>query len=660
MFKRNKLDLLFIAIIVIFSSIIVYFLINANNNLGIYCSDVFIYLTNSLQFAGYQIGKPSTLYLSPVICFLTSLIFRAGFINQIAIFAVTGIFFPIAIIGVYVLLRLKLSELISFFGAILFSSFSLMILWAANGSLDIPAIAFSIWAIYFTILAVDKNPKYYLLAFPIFVLGFFTRYTVGFILPLIALYILFNLDIFNHIKTRLNLFTNKKLIFKRFKDLINSKNFKYFVIGIIIALILFSTVLIVISRMGSDLTFITQTQDVVAGNKGSSIDPGFKPDPYFYLTHFPNFLSSENIEFDGVIPVLNNPSILSYFTVVLILMGGLFYILDNIKKKHEKNKEDNKKDKKQNEKNRNIKIILVIILSTIIILTYRGVSSIISEILFLINILLIFNILNNNNKNNTNKNNENNDVNNYNNKNDDNDDNNDNKIDEINTGEKSLKKIESCDNTHITDNFHSPHTKTLNLHLLMISWFFIYLIFFSFSDIKVDRYFITVLPVIAYFAAYSLDFLIKLVNRKNHINKNTKNTKNERNERNEKNEKNNKILQTIVPLVLIIIFATSAFANIGTIPSENKISNAPLIVSEWLMNYDPSYDTQVIWTYNVRYYNWYLNMNSVGAYEKDILKLEKNNVSYYISKNISQENYTIKNYTIIKKFDDINIYKRNT
>ncbi|WP_156314768.1 hypothetical protein, partial [Methanobrevibacter arboriphilus] len=36
---------------------------------------------------------------------------------------------------------------------------------------------------------------------------------------------------------------------------------------------------------------------------------------------------------------------------------------------------------------------------------------------------------------------------------------------------------------------------------------FIYLIFFSFSDVKVDRYFITVMPVIAYFGAYCLDFL---------------------------------------------------------------------------------------------------------------------------------------------------------
>lgn len=650
--NKNKLDLLFVFFIAIFSSILVYFLINANNNLGIYCSDVFIYLTNSLHFAGYNIGKSSTLYLSPVICFITSLIFRAGFIDQTAIFTVTGVFFPIASIGVYFLIRLKLNEIMSLFGAILFSSFSLNILWAANGSLDIPAVAFSIWTIYFAILAIDRNPKYFLLSFPIFVLGFFTRYTVGFILPIIALYILFNIDIFNNTKERLKVFTKKKLILKRFKDLITSKNFKYFVIGVIIALILFSSVLMIINRMGSDLTFITQAQDAVSGDKGSSIDPGFNPAPYFYLTNLPNFISSENIGFKEAIPVLYNPSILSYFILGIILISGLVYILDKTIKKQKKRKykkeNKNKKDKNdiKNVLNRNTKIISVFIISIIIIFTYKGISSIISEILFLINILLIFNILNTN----INSNNENNK------------DNKDNK-------NKNISFIEK------EDIITNKETKTLNLNLLMISWFFIYLIFFSFSDVKVDRYFITVLPVIAYFAAYSLDFLIKTLTSRNFINRNDKNHESNDENINDENGQNNKdnenydnntkntnkkIIQNIVPILLIILFIGSAFANIEKIPTENNLVDEPIVISQWLMNYDPNYNNSIIWVYNVRYYTWYLKMNVIGAYEKDIPKLEKNNVTYYISKNISKENYTIANYTIIKKFDDVYIYKRNT
>ncbi|MGL6298742.1 MAG: glycosyltransferase family 39 protein, partial [Methanobacteriaceae archaeon] len=52
-------------------------------------------------------------------------------------------------------------------------------LWAANGTLDIPAIAISIWVMYFTVLATNKNSKYFIIAFPLFVIAFFTRYTAG-------------------------------------------------------------------------------------------------------------------------------------------------------------------------------------------------------------------------------------------------------------------------------------------------------------------------------------------------------------------------------------------------------------------------------------------------------------------------------------------------
>jgi len=193
--------------------------------------------------------------------------------------------------------------------------------------------------------------------------------------------------------------------------------------------------------------------------------------------------------------------------------------------------------------------------------------------------------------------------------------------------------------------------------------------------VKVDRYFITILPVIAYFAAYSLDYLIKtfinrnnmnMINNKNDENneneknnKNNKNYRNYKNNKNSKNSKNSKILNNIIPMALIIIFSVSAFVNVGTIPSENELIEEPIIVSNWLMDYDPNYYTKNIWVYNDRFFTWYLKMNVMGAYEKDIPNFEKHNVSYFISKNISEENYTIENYTIIKKFNDVYIYKRN-
>ncbi|RBQ22329.1 hypothetical protein ALNOE001_20670 [Candidatus Methanobinarius endosymbioticus] len=62
------------------------------------------------------------------------------------------------------------------------------------------AIAISIWIIYFTILDMDKNPKYFLLAFPLFIIGFLQYILVVFILPLMIIYILFDIDIIQKIK----------------------------------------------------------------------------------------------------------------------------------------------------------------------------------------------------------------------------------------------------------------------------------------------------------------------------------------------------------------------------------------------------------------------------------------------------------------------------
>jgi len=642
--KINKVDVMFILIITIFTSSLVYLLINANNQLGIYCSDVFIYLTNSLNFAGYPIGKTSNLYLSPVICIITSLIFKLGYTNQIAIFTVTGSFLPIASIGIYFLFKLRLNRIISLFGAILFSSFSLNILWTANGTMDIPAIAISIWIIYFTILAVNKNPKYYLLAFPLFVIGFFTRYTVGFILPLMLLYILFEIDIIGKLSDLKSKKSKKSSIsyIKTFiKELLKSEQFKYFLLGILIALAIFSLFLIFLSSIGTELTFISQAQNVVSGDKGSSLDPGFKPDPYFYLENLGNFISSNSVEFHDLIPVLKNPGIMSYFVLVLISGGGLLYILElvfrNIKKnriknnkdknnynndKNDYNKDKNDYNKDKNNYNKNnhenkikkdfnktfyLKVLLIIIIACVIIITYKQISSVISEILFLINILLIYNILN-----------------------------------------------------YIINpnNLIHPHNsvKSLNFNLLMISWFFIYLIFFSFSDVKVDRYFITILPVIAYFGAYCLNFLsLRFIEfLENYKNK----KKLEKSSKNETISTNKYLIQKIIVIILILIFMVSAFSSVGIIPSKNKDIEGSVIISEWLKNYDLNYQEKIIWVHNTRYYTWYLMMNVGGLSEKDISKLGKNNVIYYISKNISKENYTIENYTIIKKYNDIIVYER--
>ena len=136
----DKNDLFFILFLLIFSTILTVKMVGFNNQIGIYCSDVFVYLLNSLNFAGVNLNVNNTMYLSPVICFLTSILFRAGYVNTNAIYIVTGIFAIFGIVGFYFLLRYRFNRVLSLTGAVLLFSLSLNVLWLANGTLDVPAV----------------------------------------------------------------------------------------------------------------------------------------------------------------------------------------------------------------------------------------------------------------------------------------------------------------------------------------------------------------------------------------------------------------------------------------------------------------------------------------------------------------------------------------
>lgn len=92
-------DIKYLAFLTIFSCLLVSFMVDFNLKLGIYCSDVLIYLTNSMRFAGVNLGLSSNMYLSPVICFLSSILIRLGLGGELSIYIVTGIFAVIGNIG---------------------------------------------------------------------------------------------------------------------------------------------------------------------------------------------------------------------------------------------------------------------------------------------------------------------------------------------------------------------------------------------------------------------------------------------------------------------------------------------------------------------------------------------------------------------------------
>ena len=195
MFLKDLLDskdYKVLMIICLFSIVLNAHYLLFNLNLGIYCSDVYIYLLNALYFTGTNINSTSTIYLSPVICFLTSILFNLGLKDYLAICIITALFAIIGNIGFYILLKTRFNNIISFCGVILYSCFAINLTWLSNGSVDISAVSITIWIVLFLIIAVKRNPAYYQALFPALVIGFFTRYTVVLIIPVLALYYIYN------------------------------------------------------------------------------------------------------------------------------------------------------------------------------------------------------------------------------------------------------------------------------------------------------------------------------------------------------------------------------------------------------------------------------------------------------------------------------------
>lgn len=198
---NNKTSLI---LIVAFSLLITSAIIYLNSThyiLGHSFRDVYFYLIQSLRFSGVNItGYNYVNYLPPFIPFLTSILFRMGFVSESSIFFITGIFFFFGILAMYYLLKLKFNNYFSLFGALIYATLFMNIHWVANGNLDISFIAVMLWALYFFIQGVESNQKYFYIAFPLAVISFFTKYPAGLIVPLMILYFMSKPHLFENIR----------------------------------------------------------------------------------------------------------------------------------------------------------------------------------------------------------------------------------------------------------------------------------------------------------------------------------------------------------------------------------------------------------------------------------------------------------------------------
>ncbi|MBE6508841.1 MAG: glycosyltransferase family 39 protein [Methanobrevibacter sp.] len=342
--QKDKYCLIFIAI---FSIILVGYYINFNNMVGISCSDVYVYLLNALYYTGTNIHSTENIYLSPIICFLTSICFMFGFVDKLSIFIITGIFAIFGNIGCYLLFKKYFDETLSLTGTVLYSTFSLCLTWLGNGTLDIPATGLLIWIALFTIIAVKENPKFYEYLIPLFVIGFFTRYTVILTLPAFLLFYVYE---------------------NGFK--IAPEDFKHIKRGIIIGVVMTAIILAVLLIMGQgQFQAGKQISNGIIGKQGADTDPAYNLDISYYVMNLPNFISNSHTVFAGN-PVLENPTILSWAIFAIMIIGAGFWLYDN-KPKFER------------------KHIIPAVLILIAIITFTRISSVLTTLLVLISLYLI-------------------------------------------------------------------------------------------------------------------------------------------------------------------------------------------------------------------------------------------------------------------------------
>ncbi|MBR4447857.1 glycosyltransferase family 39 protein [Methanobrevibacter sp.] len=308
-FDLKQNDKYYLLFILIYSIILVGYYINFNYNLGIYCSDVYVYLLNALYYTGTNIRSTGTIYLSPLICFLTSIFFYLGFVDKLAIYIVTGAFAVFGNIGFYLLLKRFFDENLSLTGTIIYCSLTLYLTWLANGTLDIPAVSMTIWIVLLTIIAINDNPKFYQYAILFVVLGVFTRYTILLSLPALALYYVYQ---------------------KGFK--IDSEDLRYIAKGVAIGLVLIAIAFAIIMIMGNGNFGVgSQISNGFSGAQGSDSDPAYNTDVSYYVANFINFISNSHTVIDGN-PILENPTPLAWAVMGVLIIGMGLWLYEHKRK----------------------------------------------------------------------------------------------------------------------------------------------------------------------------------------------------------------------------------------------------------------------------------------------------------------------------------------
>ena len=593
---KNNIQLLIVIVFSILVTVSLIYINNSSNILGHSYRDVYFYLIQALNFSGNPInGYDYIYYLSPLVPYITSILFRFGFVSELSIFIVTGIFYTMATIGMYYLLKLRFNKNISCFGAILYGSISINLIWAANGTLDIPSISFSIWSLYFFILAMEKDQKYFYIAFPLAVLSFLGKYTGALIIAILILYFLSKRDIFGNIK----------------------RYSKHLIGGIITGIVFLVPFINYYITNNIPFGFLNQAEEIssTTTTSATAISGQVENQLFYYFENLPSI-----IEF--------RVRIIGYLIIILGIIGliyGTYKFASYLKEYYEKS------DKKINlsflEKIKIRKeiyfIVLILSLLSMILAFFTAgkISFVESEIIFFASALL-FSIA-------------------------------------FNSIFIDLSKLNIFTNRNKElDKQNRYKYKFFNYDLAMLAWFMGYLIFFSAHLTKAERYFTAFAPGFVFFISYSLDMIVNKLDENIGKTINIKEKSNPKSNLSLNNIKRKipKIIPII--FIIILLLGTMHFLTMDKHdPLVDNEKDASLWIKENVPNYNNTSiwaDRGPIYAWylqtSVNYRNEDVNMSEIGEY------LDDKNASYYIA---TPWNNTVNGFTKVKTFGNVNIYKNN-
>lgn len=659
--RENKSEIFYFTVLLIALLVIAIPKWQLQHSINISNWDSYIYLDNGRSFAG--MGWGDLPQIAPFVSFMLSIMFRlngntyAGAIIDLDIFMyiLGSIFF-------YFLLKLKFDNNVSLVGAIIYSTFTLLYSIAGIGGTDVPGLSFTVITMYLMVVSHRYDNRLYYIAFPVAAFSFLSRYTAGIMIFSIIFYLLAS-----YILT-------KNIDYKEIKTILKSLLLGFILVSPFLLYFLVYT--------GNPIPFFGQFAGTVSNVK--VLDSGYMPDPWYYLTYLPNYLSSvmggSTTAADLLTPSKNTPTVLSWFLLALMFIGllGIAYniykgvkssgknspsldpkkstTLDLISEEYvaphiEKNENSNLKYlnaflsridfelrnilgmdelklkgllKKLGlnrtrrfvewidlnlkkllqavnvlnhraglifESRRNLKLgILIAILLAVCIITTNKVSYIVTIALWMIILLVV---------------------------------------------------------TELLKDYKIPH---LDYDLLMISLFIVYVVFHSILSTKNDRYFITVLPFIAFFITNAIYYFYSFIRSRSRGFDFTK----------------------VFSAILILLFVSSALGFCANMPEENRfieIRDACM----WLQEYHPSYNSTTI-TYSDSWpvVTWYLNVPSqrlvltdggdeqIFNYSAKMLFRNETELpaSFFIDTHHDVK-HDFPGFTKIKTFDRVTIYENN-